>query len=152
MIEVTHAMTTNGRIHGPFKDSIESPFQLLRTRLDLLDGVRRYSLSLWRLPEGVPFDRVKLATWPQEYLQVAGSASRMTIEIRRFEGEVPKQYVVGRPPVVNTAPDVVIPWNAHEVKVHPNEVFDASEAAEVFGSYFLKQEIPKTYLLRLLRI
>lgn len=144
----------NGRIHGELKDAIDSPDQVIRKRLALLDGTGRYSLSLWRLPEGVPFDRVDLATWPQEYIQAAGSSERMTVEIRRFEDGAPHQYVVGhheegsggRLPAVETA----IPWDGYETRVFSNEVFTANEAAELFASYYATGGVPKNQHLRLL--
>jgi len=115
MSSVTHALTMNGRIHGELKDPFDAPEEVLKKRLALLDGTNRYSLSLWRLPGGVPFDRVDLAKWPQEYIQVAGSRERMTVEVRRYEDEVLRQYVVGH--AERCEPSIaeeVIPWNGYE--------------------------------------
>lgn len=140
----------NGRIHGEVKDPIDPPAAVNRKRLALLDGTNRYSLSLWRLPPGVPFDRVNLVTWPQEYLQVAGCRDGMTIEIRRFEGGAPRQYAAGRSisDRNDTNAETVIRWNGGETKVFSNEVFTVEEAADLFAIYLENADVPETHLLR----
>lgn len=150
MKKVTHALTMNGRVHGEVKDPDLSPRELIEQRLDLLDGLVRYSLSLWRLPGEVPFDRVDLAAWPQEYIQVAGSADAMTVEVRRAEQSEWRQYVVGRAARdASEAPvDVVIPWDGYEVRVYSSEVFSAAEATEVFAQYYDTGQVPDTFHLR----
>jgi hypothetical protein len=151
MTSVTHAMTMNGRIHGELKDPDLSPEETIRKTLALLDGTARYALSLWRLPDGVPFDKVDLARWPQEYLQVAGSSARMTVEVRRYEGDTARQYVVGRSTATaSSAADDVIPWNGYEARVRPAEVFGVAEAADLFIAYYLTGGLPEGYPLRLL--
>ncbi|MGW6199352.1 hypothetical protein ACWF0M_24600 [Kribbella sp. NPDC055110] len=150
MKRVTHALTMNGRIHGEVNDPDLSPREVIEQRLNLLDGVVRFSLSLWRLPRDVPFDRVDLAAWPQEYVQVAGSADGMTVEIRR-PGELGRRhYVVGRAVPDNSVPpvEVVIPWNGREARVYSSEVFSAAEAAEVFALYYDTGEVPDALRLR----
>ena len=149
MSSVTHALTMNGRIHGELKDPFDAPEEVLKKRLALLDGTNRYSLSLWRLPGGVPFDRVDLAKWPQEYIQVAGSRERMTVEVRRYEDEVLRQYVVGH--AERCEPSIaeeVILWNGYEARVRANEVFDAAAAADLFAAYYATGSIPNAYSLR----
>ncbi|TCC36933.1 hypothetical protein [Kribbella sindirgiensis] len=152
MKKVTHALTMNGRVHGEVKDPDLLPREVIEQRLGLLDGVDRYSLSLWRLPVGVPFDRVDLAVWPQEYVQVAGSADRMTVEVRRPGDPGERQYVVGRAVPDNSGPagEVVIRWNGCESRVYSYEVFSAAEAAEVFVRYYETGQVPDTFRLRAL--
>jgi hypothetical protein len=151
MKPVTHAMTMNGRIHGELKDPDLTAEESIKKLLALLDGTTRYSLNLWRLPDGVPFDRVDLKVWPQEYVQVAGSSARMTLEVRRFEGGTARQYVVGHSTATTiSAADEVIPWNGYEARVRANEVFDAAEAADLFIAYYLTGGIPEGHSLRLL--
>lgn len=150
---ITHALTMNGRVHGEVKDPVVSPPEVIEHRLGLLDGVVRYSLSLWRLPDGVPFDRVDLATWPQEYVQTAGSADGMTVEVRRAEQSGWGRYVIGRPSRDTAGPpvEVVIPWNGYEAHVSSDEAFSAPEAAEVFTQYYATGQIPGTFHFRPLR-
>lgn len=149
---VTHAVTMNGRIHGAVKDPDLSPREVIGERLALLDGVVRCSLSLWRLPESVPFDRVDLAAWPQEYVQAAGSADGMTVEVRRLGEPGRRHYVVGRAVRDASGPplEVVIPWNGFEARVYSSEVFSAAEAAEVFAQYYDTGQVPDTLRLRAL--
>ena len=138
----------NGRIHGELKDPLDPPEDIIRQRLALLDGVNRYSFSLWRLPERVPFERVDLDRWPQEYIQAAGSKERLTVEIRRIEG-IGRQYVVGKcPPAGPMSHQVAIHWSGYETCVQENEVFTAVEAAEVFVHYYATGRIPEVYALR----
>jgi hypothetical protein len=56
----THALTMNGRIHGELKNPDLSPEEDIRNRLPLLDCVNRYSLMLWAMPPGLPFDSIDL--------------------------------------------------------------------------------------------
>ena len=151
-MHVTHAVTMNGHIHGELKDSEDTCEEVLRKRLALLDGSTRYAFTLWRLPDGVRFDRVDLGRWPQEFLQVAGSRDRMTVEVRQVVAGQPKQYVVGhRQSGENIAVDQVrIPWNGHSVQVRSSEVFDAAEAGEIFGAYYRTGSVPDEYVLRVL--
>lgn len=144
MDPTTHAMTMNGRISGEVKDPFLSATGLIEQRLTLLDGVTRFSLSLWRLPDGIPFDRVDLATWPVEYVQVAGSRERLILEAQRLEQGIPVKYVVGRNTIDASASPagVVVPWNGCETRVLSSEVFTASEAAEVFAFYYNTGELP----------
>jgi hypothetical protein len=150
MSQVTHALTMNGRIHGELKDPLDSPEGVIRKRLGLLDGTNRYSLSLWRLPTEVPFDKVDLVHWPQEYIQVAGGGDGMTVEVRRFEGDAPVQYVVGHalggaePQPLKTA----VLWNGHEARVLESEVFQVDEVVDLFVSYYSTGQVPATYALR----
>ena len=151
-MNVTHALTMNGRVHGELKDPVLSPRELIGQRLGLLDGVVRYSLSLWKLPSGIPFERVDLTEWPQEYIQAAGSVKAMTLELRRLEQERqdPAHFVVGRAGSNGLAlpTEVVIPWDGCEARVAPSEVFSASEAAEVFASYYETGQLPAPLQLR----
>lgn len=152
---VTHALTMNGRIHGELKDPLDSAEDLILKRLELLDGAGRYSLCLWALPTGVPFDRVNLKTWPQEYIQAAGSRERMTVEVRRQEGGGHRQYVIGRSSSVgqhgSTATTTIV-WDGVETQVLPTEVFTATEVAEIFVSYYATAGVPSTYALRRLEL
>jgi hypothetical protein len=148
--KVTHALTMNGRIHGEVKGPVLSPHELIEQRLALLDGVVRYSLNLWRLPADVPFDRVDLETWPQEYIQAAGSADGMTVEVRRAGEPGHRHYVVGRAARdASGAPvEMVIHWNGCETSVDSAEVFSAAEAAEVFAQYYDTGWVPDALRLR----
>jgi hypothetical protein len=155
MKSVTHALTMNGGIHGELKDPLDSAEDVIQKRLALLDGAGRYSLSLWELPEGVPFDRVTLKKWPQEYIQAAGSRERMTVEVRRQEVGGHRQYVIGRSrrgSQHGSAAMTTIVWDSVETEVLPTEVFTAAEAAELFVAYYATAGVPSTYVLRPLEL
>jgi hypothetical protein len=139
----------NGRIHGELKDALDPNDVLLRRRLGLLDGNRRYSLSLWELPPETPFDRVDLGRWPTEYVQAAGSRDRLTVELRRTENSGPCQYAVGRAVSDPEAqPAVSLPWDGVTTTVLPNEVLDVEEAAAIFVRYLRDKELPEGFALR----
>lgn len=147
----THALTMNGRIHGELRDPLDSSVEVIQKRLALLDGVDRFSLSLWKLPTGVPFDRVDLRKWPQEYIQAAGSRERMTVELRLQEAGRPQQYVIGRSGSGkgrNSVATTTIVWNDIETPVARTEVFTATEASELFISFYLTANVPSEYVLR----
>lgn len=150
MSKATHAITMNGRISGELKHPSDSPEEVIQKRLLLLDGIGRYSLSLWRLPEGVPFDRVDQGSWPTEYIQCAGSKDRLTVEIRRLEAGVHQQYVVGAAvtPVAPSGPREVLKWDSFQTSVYENEIFDAGRASIVFVEYFNNGDVPASYSLR----
>ncbi len=139
----------NGRIHGELKDALDPDDVLLRRRLALLDGIDRYSLSLWELPPGTPFDRVNLGRWPKEYVQAAGSRDRLTVELRRTEDSGPCQYVVGRAMSgPEPRPAVSLTWDGMTTTVLANEVLDAEEATAVFIRYLCDNGIPEGFELR----
>lgn len=150
MNSVTRAMTMNGRIGGEVKDPVLSSAALIEQRLALLDGVNRFSLSLWRLPDGIPFDRVNLAAWPMEYIQVAGSRERLILEVRRLEGGIPAQYVVGRraTEASGSPAEVFVPWDEYETRVFRTGVFTADEAAKIFAFYYATGDIPGSFRVR----
>lgn len=152
MNTVTHALTMNGRIHSELKDRADTPETVIRQRLSLLDGNRRFSLGLWAIPGGVTFDDVDLAQWPKEYIQVAGAQERMTIEVRKLEADQPRQYIIGHHARTyeEDRQSEIIHWNGCEATVLPSEVFNAAEAADIFMFYYATGSVPKSCTLRLL--
>lgn len=160
----THAFTLNGRTSLEVDDAQRPVHDEIRHRLQLLDATSRYSIILWAIPRDVPFDMVDPDT-VEEYLQCAGSAERMTVEIRRLVDGVARQEVIGRPggtggepgapgadKPVAAEPDVAIPWNGYEARVYPNEVFDSEEAAHLFISYYDTGDVPSSYARRTLTL
>uniref|UniRef100_UPI00261400D6 hypothetical protein n=1 Tax=Microbacterium sp. TaxID=51671 RepID=UPI00261400D6 len=150
MSRKTHVVESNGYSRGPLIDSVRPYPDALRFSLNRMNGTSFWAYSLWRAPEGSDLlDDIPLS---DEYLQSAGSADALTIEVRVLgdDGE-PHQYVVGKPGEKPTgAPSEVIRWDdgRHSTTVYPNEVFTADEAAEVFYAYFLTDEVAEPYVLR----
>ena len=63
--------------------------------------------------------------------------------------------MVGKPgEVPGGSPTEVIPWDdgRHSSTVHPNEVFTAAEAGDVFVAYFLTDTVPTHCTLRALEL
>jgi hypothetical protein len=152
-MRATHALTHSGRSTAELSEAVRPVKEQLARALARLDGEERFSLVLWRLPAGKTLLEVDMAVEPQEYLQCAGSAERMTVELRELEGGVARQYVVGRLPAEQDgAPGEVVPWSDFKAVVYPNEVFAADEAAELFGQYLDTHAVEPTYHLRPLQL
>ena len=153
MSQATHVLTTNGRISGELKSSFVSERQMIANSINNLDGVKWYSELLWKLPDGVALDRLSREKWAQEYIQVAGSRERLSIEIRRLESGTYAQYVVGRLPGVRDGePTAVIAWDKYELRVYDDEVFTAKEATQVFVEYWETGAVPVNLSLRRLTL
>ncbi|WP_051989631.1 hypothetical protein [Gordonia soli] len=99
--------------------------------------------------------------WPDEFtedeiaaahfIQAAGSADRMTVEIRKpVEDQSDRLFTIGHPPAHCTTepPAEVIRFGEHTTPVYPNEIFVADKAAELFFHYYKNDDIPDGYVLR----
>ena len=150
MTKPTHIRQVDGVSRGPLIDSIRPYPDQIRYSLTRMNGTSKWAYSLWRVPEGA--DLLEDIPFSDEYLQCAGSAEAMTIEVRIVnDGGTGHQYVVGRPAEsVLGAPTVVIPRDngKHSDTVYPHEVFTADEAADIFYAYFLTDQVPEQYQLR----
>jgi hypothetical protein len=155
MMVATHVLTANGHFRDelkPWQGTVED--ELMR-RLSILDGTQRFSLTLWRLPDGVPLDRVDLDAYPQEYIQAAGSFDgKLTAEVREVVEGTASQYVLGRASsnAEDASGDEVVPWNGHETRVRPHEVLDGSNVSDLFVSYYRTGEVPSSYTRRRLEL
>ena len=54
-------------------------------------------MILWRMPDGKALDETDADRDAHEYIQCAGSAERMTVEIREVVEGRAQQFAVGRP-------------------------------------------------------
>jgi hypothetical protein len=90
----------------------------IRRSLEILDGTDTFAYSIWAMPEGSSWPDPIAPEWPHEFLQSAGSADRMSIEIRRIENGEPRQYAVGRNGPRDSTPDQLIIWgpNSRELQ------------------------------------
>lgn len=116
--------------------------------LSALDGSDRWAVVLSaRPPAGAPEAYSTLA-----YVQAAGSAQAMTVEVcrpgRGLGGIVSTRFVVGRRAGGDARGDVEIELPRHSVRVGGHEVFTADQAAEVFMSFYRSGEIPDGHELR----
>jgi hypothetical protein len=146
-----YVVTMNGRtstlLAGADGRSLEEE---LVHRLGVLDGVTRFALMLWRLPDGVEFDDVDLKKYPTEYLQCAGAFDgRMTCEIRVGDARNGVRCVLGAPGA--TAEQQLIeriPWNGCQEIVAAGEVLASGEVTELFLHYYRTRDAPDAYVRR----
>ncbi|MED5811081.1 hypothetical protein VST63_01795 [Mycolicibacterium sp. 050232] len=121
--------------------------------LRAFDGSERFALTLWALPPDMDYvEAVRAGREALEYIQSAGSAEAMTVEIRKAGGSQWGanwvRYVVGHPHSTAAPLDVpiVLPQSTEMIARH--EVFGADEAAELFYSYYQSGDISPDYALR----
>lgn len=115
--------------------------------LRALDGADRWGLVLEvRPPIGAEKDHAAV-----RYLQSAGSAAAMMLEIRQPDGadhgDVSVRSVIGRSGVNPGLQDVAVTSHLSE-NVYRHEVFTAAEAANVFRAYYHDDALPAGYTLR----
>ena len=127
--------------------------QIHRTLSFLGDG--KSSLVFWALPEGDDSLLNSSATHrdADEYIQCAGTALQMTIEVQRREADgVLRHYIVGNTPPVPGEPQLDVYWARGEshATIAESEAFTADTAAPIFQHYFHHQDVPAGTPLRLL--
>jgi len=115
-----------------------------------LDGERWHSLVLALLPVGVDFRDCDLDAEVDEYIQCAGSADRLTIEVRKREAKGLVQYVVGSQLHEQDSPRPTeeVGWGDHAVHVYDQELFDATSALPIFLEYGATGELPDGFTTR----
>ncbi|MFG1781836.1 hypothetical protein ACGFIU_05335 [Rhodococcus oryzae] len=147
----THLFTFNGSgisARGPHA-RLESFTRPLRR----FNGNDRFSLNLAKMPSPTWLDDLTeddMRRMGEEYLQCAGSAEAMSVEIRTKVGGVPRLYTIGRPGLRQGEPTVEIPFQEGNrvLHVYPSEVFIADEAAGMFFEYHCSNSIPEGLQLR----
>lgn len=120
----------------------------LRLMLGHLDGVGKYTYSIWRAtnPDSIIVTRKDAG---DTFLQAAGSASAMTLEIRKpgSDGKG-RLYTVGRGAATGET-TILIPINDERaVRVFADEVFSADEAAAIFTQYCETGTLAEPFVFR----
>jgi hypothetical protein len=110
-----------------------------------------FSILLFHVPDDV--DMHKGGWWEtcDQFLQSAGSADRMTVEVRRWEGDRYVHDAIARPGAQRHDPvesSERIVFGRHELWVDPAEVFDATTAAPLYEHYRQTGHVPDDYTLR----
>ncbi|WP_431075153.1 hypothetical protein [Microbacterium phyllosphaerae] len=150
MSDPTHISQKNSASRWPLIDNFRPYPEQIRYSLGRMDGSSFWAWSLWRAPEGA--DLLEDLPFNDEYMQCAGSAEALTIEVRHVDPDgTAHQYTIGKPGAdVTGEPTEVIPWDEgrHSTTVYPHEVFNADEAAVVFYTYFLTDKVSQPYTLR----
>ncbi|WP_137726535.1 hypothetical protein [Prescottella subtropica] len=122
--------------------------------LNRFDGLKRSTLTVTKVPAGRYFEDLSVeekALMNEVYVQAAGSADAMSVEVRLLVGDTYRLYVVGRPGARGREPDVEIPFHEgrHRLHVYTGEVFTADEAATIFFEWCRTGSVdPHRYQLR----
>lgn len=108
-------------------------------------------VTFYRLPDGKTYEDVR-GEATTEYIQAAGDAAAMVLDIRKPGGQQWGaswvRYIIGHPHELPAPVDVAIPLPNGNQMISAPEVFAADEAAEVFISYYRTGDIPAGYVLR----
>lgn len=109
------------------------------------DGTENFALLLRALPPGMTYKKAAAGGHNHEYLQAAGRADAMTVEIckagGRQRGADRVRYVVGRRDDRDTPRDVPIALPRSTEMRSASEVFGAGEAAQLFYDYYRTGDI-----------
>lgn len=145
----THAVTLNGTSRSEVTELLGSE-KMIRNVLGRLDGESEFAVSLWRLPEGKRLWDELPVGWPWLFVQAAGSAERMMIEVRQENPDGSDNlYKIGRRFLEGSSVDVVqVPWRDRVDEVPENETFEATEAGDIFWHYYQHGSVPEGYVLR----
>lgn len=107
--------------------------------LSRMDAEKFFSFCLWHYAEGSEF---VAPTSLANYLQTAGSADRLTVELRETGADGSHtHWVLGRAAVTGTESEAVA-WNGRTTHVHPEEVWTAEQAAPLFEQYSAERTVP----------
>lgn len=142
----THSQDSNGTFIRYFQPPMGTTApEYLRRVLGLMDGEKRTTFSIWRLPEpgGNPMKR------GETFIQAAGSAEKMAIEARVMTSDGTSHlYAVGRQEPHDGETTTVPISDDRVVRVFPNEIFTADEAAVIFMTFYLTDAVARPYQLR----
>ncbi|NQX11506.1 hypothetical protein HQQ80_07715 [Microbacteriaceae bacterium VKM Ac-2855] len=150
MMTATHVIAKNGSSQTEIPNDMRTEF-VIRRAPTLMTGSERFAISLSRLPEGKRLWDDLSGSWPRFFLQAAGSADGMMVEVRKENADGSDSlYKVARPlPEGKFSAKVVdVTWNGRVSRVPEGEVFDASEAGDVFWYYYHHDAVPDKYELR----
>lgn len=143
-----YAETTPGSQTGWIDDRRRPIPDHLRMMLGHLDGEENLTYVIWRAPNPERHF-VRHSDIGDTFIQAAGSASAMTVEVKQL-GEDGKAhlYTVGKPqPTGDTT--VLVPINRERaVRIFENELFTADEAAEIFTAFHGADRVPDSFSLR----
>lgn len=104
-------------------------------------------VRIYPLPEGAKQGDI---LDPSAWLQTAGTAERLTVELKRREDDGSyRQYVLGRPAGESESEiSEIIQFGDHQVSVLPSEVLTADDAVDIFQFYYENGTVPPTWHLR----
>lgn len=144
----SHAQTTPG---GSTRYLLSQPGTVpeqLGSTLRGMNGAERTTYVIW--PSENP---VTAIVTPQNggdsFMQAAGSADAMTIEVRILGSDGRWHlYTVGRQEP-NNGETLLVPLNdTRQIRIFTNEAFTADEAVDIFSTYYLTNTVSQSYQLR----
>ncbi|NQX14120.1 hypothetical protein HQQ80_21040 [Microbacteriaceae bacterium VKM Ac-2855] len=151
-MSVTHVIRYNGSSKLEVSSS-QLAEKVVRRAPALMDGKDDFAISLSRLPEGKRLWDDLSGSWPRFFLQAAGSAEGMMVEVRKENPDGSDSlYKVARPlPEERLHTEAIdVTWNGRVESAPADEVFDATEAGDIFWYYYQHGAVPEKYELRVL--
>lgn len=131
-----HVLQSNGDTRVKYQLPVES-HRALPHRFGRMDGVRLFAYAMWPIPPGFEFADGRYDSSRSEvFIQCAGSAGRLAVELREQVGDELVHWVLADPSVEAGACDQRVEWDAFGMDVHANEVFDSVSAAALFDEYY----------------
>jgi hypothetical protein len=121
--------------------------------LNMLGKNGNWYVIFFALPDGLTYDQMrKKKIGATEYVQAAGAAEKMAVEIRKLGGEQWGakwvRYGIGHQHEGTAPVDVTLELPLGPEMISAPEVFAAEETAQIFMSYYKTGEIPDGYMLR----
>ncbi len=135
----TVAQTIDGQVHGPARLSARFGFSHVLGRMD---GTGFFAYNMWHHPEATHFNDVDVDAHSNEYLQCAGSAEAMTVELREESVDGHDHWVLATGPITGEANRTVTWDEDFSTQVHAEEVFSSEQAAALFEEYYRTGTIP----------
>lgn len=145
--------TTEGTIRAwmsEFREEIPAAISASINSLGIVDerfGDTNTSYRIYQIPEGAKQgDNIS----PKEWIQVAGTADRLTVEAKFFSKYgLYRQYVVGRKEArTEQAETESIQFGEHQIPVRPSEVLTAAEAIQLFLYFYDNNRVEAGWHLR----
>jgi len=142
-------LETNASSSSAFPHPTDDPDEKLRGAFGRMDGDGLFAFLLWELPPDRSFESGLRGIEPQEFLQCAGAADALTVELReRDEGGGYVLWTLGRADEDAGPQDVVIEWRGNSKDVHRSERWTSEGAAELFLTYWRTRALPENVTKR----
>lgn len=137
------AQRTNNFANGEWRRLHATVLEDCQAFLGRMNGIRPFSLLLWRLPDNedveLAINREIRKEGPSTFIQAAGKASALCVEVRIQDDSGPRgHWSVGRQGEA-TEPLRTVTWAVEQYKMEipNNELFTADQAALVFEQYLI---------------
>lgn len=146
----THALTLNGGASVTEVCKLLDPEAMLRRVLSGMDGQQEFAVSLARLPEGTRLWDPRPSGWPLCFLQAAGAATAMMVEVSQFDasGELGLYKLGCRGSDEQGAAQLEVRWRGRAETVPKLEVFTVQQAGDIFVHYYRTDSVPDWCTLR----